>query len=228
MTPNPPRKWLHCAPRLSSHPRRFPPAAVTAPRKDHDWLFGPRLGWDRNGVSSSWFFRAAARLREVGEGSLAASRRCGAQDGHPAPGRPPTQHPAPSASPGDPSLPPAAPRGGLAPAGPCSHAGVAGRWRALQSAALMTSRKDPPASGHAAAAAARRCWTRGGTGGDCLPGVRSKKRRAGSALLTSQALLGLWKLLAGPPTEHEASPLPARSSEAHKGSLGEVPGPSPS
>lgn len=145
MTPNPPRKWLHCAPRLSSHPRRFPPAAVTAPRKDHDWLFGPRLGWDRNGVSSSWFFRAAARLREVGEGSLAASRRCGAQDGHPAPGlarRP--QHPAPSASPGDPSLPPAAPRGGLAPARPCSHAGVAGRWRALQSAALMTSRKDPP------------------------------------------------------------------------------------
>lgn len=119
--------------------------------------------------------------------------------------------------------------GGLAPAGPCSHAGVAGRWRALQSTALMTSRKDPPS---------QRARGRRGSSEMLDPGRHRRQLPAGEFAVRNAGLgqhfslprlrSGCGSSSPGPPTEHEASPLPARSSEAHKGSLREVPGPSPS
>lgn len=145
MTPKPPRKWLHCAPWIRS-PTRVG-LYLQLSQLHAKIVIGssnPDKGGDRNGVSKQLI---AALLREVGEGKPL---------GTPAGAEPTkaTLHPRlakPTAAPStlrEPQRPRPATcstsRVGWFCPSPAASAWVAGRERALQRTALMTSHKDLP------------------------------------------------------------------------------------
>lgn len=88
-----------CSTDLLSHPRRFLPAAFTAPHRNVIGSSSPDKGGDRNGVSKQLIFQCISPALGGGGGQASwDSCRCGAHEGHPAsqarPAERSTQHPA--------------------------------------------------------------------------------------------------------------------------------------